>query len=221
MKKLFFALLVLSTAFVSCSKQATKQHGAALPTEYNYYYQGQRVYYEDEIPGFDFVLISDQLDDKTSYYVFDSYETAKAFVFQHDQLSELKANIIHSERLRSYAVSINEDAYIAEHGTCSEAFTTYINQNKTRVHPYALFSNPGFAGVSFGVNVAMPAFPIVMGIPMNNNAESIRNGAPGPINQHLYDLPALNPAAGIILINVNSNADLAGIGWANRASSAD
>lgn len=221
MKKLFFALIVLSTAFVSCSKQTTKQHGAALPTEYNYYYQGQRVYYEDEIPGFNFVLISDQLENKPTYHVFDTYEEAKDFVFQHDQLSELKADIIHTERLRSYAVSINEDAYIAEHGESSEAFTTYINQNKTRVHPYALFANPGFAGVSFGVNVAMPAFPVVMGIPMNNNAESIRNGAPGPINQSIYDLPGLNPAAGAVFVNVNNIADLAGIGWANRASSAN
>lgn len=220
MKQILFALFVLSTALISCSKQSTK-HGAALPSDYDYYYQGERVYYEDEVPGFDYVLISDQLSEKPSYHIFDSYQAAKDFVFQNTQLSELKADIIHTERLRTYAESTNEDAYIAEHGTASDGFITYINQNKTRVHPYALFSNPGFAGVSCGVNIPLAALPVVAGIPMNNNAESIRNGAPGPINQSLFDLPGFNPAAGVVFVNVNNIANLAGIGWTNRASSAD
>ena len=216
MKKTILAIIFIASTIISCTKKPVNPTQTPLSTDYEFYFNGNKIQYEEEILTKDFVLATDQLNNQLAYYYFDSYEKAKSFINAHIELTQLQSTIRNNEKLRRYAESINEDQYLAEHGENSELLQNFINQNKTRVFPFELYTNINFGGALFLV----PGPRANLGW-MNNNAESAKQIVNnGPIAQMLFDLPNFNPGAGTFFMMVNNYPSLWFVGWGNRASSA-
>ncbi len=223
MKKVIIAMSVIAFAFGSCQKQAINPSNNAqsdlLPTTANYYCNGQQVTHQSEITNYNktatSIVITDQLNGTLSYYYFDNAALSEAFVSQHTELSALQTKIKQSETMYEYANSIHEEDYLAQHGSNSEAFTSFVKQYKTRAFPIALFNGTSYTGAAWGVIGPTPL--LAPGI--NNLSNSIRSGSGLPINLTMFDLPCFNPAGGSVYITVASVPVLGGFGWANRISS--
>lgn len=215
MKKYLITPLVIAIAMISCSKSSVHTSQTPLPEDAQYFYNAKPVQFEDEIPTHNFGLATDKLNGKTQFYFFDTYEAARQFIFSHNELPELQANITLNEKYHQHALAIHEDEYLAEHHESSADFTTYINEHKSRIFPLQVFANVGFVPPMLNVPGPMP----VLGL-MDNNAESVRQiGGAGPINQILFDMPNFNPRGGTFFLALNNFPSLWPMGWGNRASS--
>ena len=221
MKKLIIAMSAIAFALTSCQKEnivpQVNTPNETQTTDANLYYNGTRVSNQHEITSTSqtSIVITDQLDGKLSYYFFDNNDQAETFVNQHSSLSKLQTQLANTKKIRAYAESINEDAYVTEHGINSNNFTTYVNQHRDRPYPFALFTGTNFMGTSFGV---LGPTPILVPA-INNLSNSMRSGDGLPINHIMYDLINFNPAAGSVFIAVAGVPVLGGFGWAARISS--
>lgn len=180
MKNILFAIISIALGVTACSKKQPIANDT-LPDTYNYYCNGQQVFYEHDITNLHnpnaSVVITDQLNGKLSYYHFDNIDMAKIFISSHAVLYPLQVKIKETETIRAYAERIDEDAYVATHGQSSETFTQYLQEKQKRGFPIILFNNTNFAPApGWAVIGATP----VLAAGINNLSKSVKavNNAP-------------------------------------------
>ncbi len=224
MKTLIFAIALIAITFTACQKAPitipTKETSSdVLPTNAHYYCNGIQVYHQHDITNFGLpqtsVLLTDQLDGVMDYYYFDNNDMAESFINSVPTFTEMQAKIRQAKIVRAYAVSIHEDEYVATNGVPSVAFTTYLDDFKTRAFPINLYSLINYLPAP-GYPVMGPTPVLVGGI--NNLSNSVR-GTGAPMNLHFFDANNFNPIAGVFFAVVGGIPNLPLMGWGNRISS--
>ena len=174
---------VIAFAFASCQKQSTVlpattgTNNESLSAAVAHYHQGVQITDKHEIELYQSnsaaTIYTDKLNGQAAYYYFDTEDQEISFLQQHQELQALLTKVNEAIDLRSYAQSIGEADYYAQHGTNSSAYTNYATKYKAR-GLYTVFANLGGLGAALFIpNGGVAAFPAFI----DNNAESFNSPA--------------------------------------------